>query len=173
MTALCYGTLTAVAGQSGAVNEALSFTDGSKIRVASSNSLTFSTAFSYSTWIRLRSFAGRDGGTGLDGIGGIDCWPYFINGELDEMRFYNRPLTREEIQSMYLFEKAPIQSLKIGSWQDPSTLSYNCVPTSWDKIQIRHLITVPAGAVANARKVVKELGGKLKLEKSAKLRLEK
>ena len=222
---IIYGTVNTVPGQSGAANGALSFTDGSKIRVSNSNSLTFSTAFSYSTWIQLRSLAGRDGNTGLDGItnygvhtifskncdkswlysmlladpkvpgtlnfsggtwdggwlssffeypvgtwmhlavacdervlenyingrlmassltkinftpsnttdliiGGMDCWPYFINGELDEMRFYNRALTREEIQAMYVFEKAPVQSLKIGSWQDPTTWSCTCVPTS-------------------------------------------
>jgi len=59
-----YGNIIPVADRKGNTNSAYQFTDGSKIRVSNSSSLQFSKGFSYSAWVRLRSFEGNDGDTG-------------------------------------------------------------------------------------------------------------
>lgn len=261
-----FGIINSVPDRKGTANNAFQFTDGSKIRVTNNASLTFSTGFSFSGWIRLRSMAGRDGDTGamtnlgahvifakncdrdwlysmliatqtntlnfssgtwystwlsnfltyspgtwmhvtisydanshylqkyINGrpvaearatidfaasnttdllIGGMDCWSYYFNGDMDELRFYNRALTREEVISTYAFEKAPIQSIKDGSWNDYTVWSCNCIPQPSDVLQVSHQITVPVNNIAQAFQINYTNNGKVTLGQGAKLFLNK
>ncbi|WP_425291135.1 LamG domain-containing protein [Spirosoma linguale] len=260
-----YGA-TPVDGQNGLANSAYRFADGNKIIVANNTSLKITNEFSFSAWVRLRSFAGRnntDGslssygthaifakdcdqgwfsctlitdsktpntvilssGNWLGGwqyyyftytvgnwvhvaivnknnrleqyingkmvsasfsnidftqvnsanlyIGGMACWPYFFNGDLDEMRFYNRGITESEVAAMYEFEKKPIFSINHGNWNDTSVWSCNCVPTSTDVVQVSHSISVPAKTAAYAWNVQYNLNGQVALESDARLILSK
>ncbi|GAB3999044.1 hypothetical protein GCM10028807_48190 [Spirosoma daeguense] len=44
-------------------------------------------------------------------------------------------------------------TLKTGDWNDISVWSCNRIPLSTDSLQIKHLITIPASYVANAKKI--------------------
>ena len=263
-----YGTINPVSDHNGNVNGAFQFTDGSKIRVINNASLYLTNGFSYSAWVRLRSFAGYDGNTGMwadygthaifskncdqamlsstmsslssntinyntgtwngawqsdffsytlgnwinvavsydastavpvlvvfiNGkivaksggridftstnsvdliIGGMDCWNYFFNGDMDELRFYNRGLTEQEIAATYEYEKAPVVSINNGNWEDTSVWSCNCVPTSTDVVQVKHAINVPAKTTAYAWNVQYSNNGQVTLSSEARLRLSK
>ncbi|MBD2702656.1 hypothetical protein IC229_18565 [Spirosoma sp. BT702] len=62
-------------------------------------------------------------------------------------------------------------TLKTGNWNDVSVWSCNRLPLSTDLLQIKHVITIPASYVANAKKIsfdlnqrlIYGLGGKLTL----------
>lgn len=255
---------TLVADRRGTPNGAYRFTDGSRIVVSNSPSLTLSNAYTFSGWINLRSFTGRDGNTGImsaaagvqtifskdcdrswlyfmvlpapDGqprmnfsggtwpgylsafarlnlnswvhvaqsheqgntalyingnlvaggattinfsasnqspliIGGMNCWSYFFNGELDDLRFYNRGLTHQEIKAIFVAENGPIQSVQTGSWLDPSTWSCGCVPTSSNPVEVKHVVNVPAAQTGYAYSLKYGVGGKVDMGTNAKLQL--
>ena len=54
-------------------------------------------------------------------------------------------------------------TVKTGLWNDPTTWSCNRVPVSTDAIQVKHIVTVPAGYVGNALKISFDSGQKLNL----------
>ena len=39
-------------------------------------------------------------------IGGMNCWSYYFNGDMDEIRFYNRALTEQEIKNTLYIRKS-------------------------------------------------------------------
>lgn len=256
---------TLVADRRGTPNGAYRFSDGAKIVVANSASLTLNNAYSFSGWFNLRSFEGRDGLTGamsttmgnhvlfskncdgdrlyfylypspdgiprlrfrggahpsvmgvvntvrldtwvhvaltydinvgsnlfingiLEGfsgtptdlassnqsnliIGGMICWPYFFNGDLDDFRFYNRALSTVEVKTIFLTENGPIQSIKTGSWLDPTTWSCSCIPSTTNPVEVKHVVNVPAAQTGYALSLKYGVGGRIDLGANAKLKL--
>lgn len=67
------------------------------------------------------------------------------------------------MQSMY--------TLKTGNWDDPTVWSGNRVPNSSDRLQLNHVITIPANSVAHGLQVVFKNGIKLQYGQSAQLLL--
>jgi len=104
-------------------------------------------------------------------IGGMNCWSYYFNGDMDEIRFYNRALTEQEIKNTYIYEKAPIQSVKTGNWNDYTVWSCNCIPQASDVLQVNHPITVPVNNIAHAFQITYGSSGKIELGQGAKLLL--
>lgn len=54
-----------------------------------------------------------------------------------------------------------MQTVKAGSWNDPTMWSCGRLPVVSDAVLIRHVVTVPAGFVSHAKKVSFNVGGKL------------
>lgn len=106
-------------------------------------------------------------------LGGMDCWNYFFNGDMDELRFYNRELTEQDVAATYEYEKAPITSINHGNWEDTSVWSCNCVPTKTDVVRVKHIVNVPAKSTAYAWNVQYSNDGQVTLGSSARLLLSK
>jgi hypothetical protein len=256
--------VTLVQDRRGTPNGAYRFSDGTRIVVSNSPSLTLNNAYTFSGWFNLRSFEGRNGNDGglsatagvqtifskdcdrswlylmiipapdgqprmnfsggtwpgyLSGfarlnlntwvhlvqthdqgntalyingnmvaagattinfaasnqspliIGGMNCWPYFFNGDLDDLRFYNRGLSPAEIKQLFIAENGPIESVKAGSWTNPTTWSCNCLPTPTNPVLVRHVVNIPATQTGNALSVSYGVGGRVDLGNGAKLEL--
>ncbi len=104
-------------------------------------------------------------------IGGTSCSSDFFNGDLDDLRFYNRSLSYQEIKSIFIAENGPIQSVKTGSWLDPGTWSCNCIPTSANPVEVKHVVNIPDAQTGSALSVRYGVGGRVDLGASAKLQL--
>ncbi|TAE34049.1 MAG: LamG domain-containing protein [Cytophagales bacterium] len=102
-------------------------------------------------------------------IGGMNCWPYFFNGELDDIRFYNRALTTQEIKDIFIAENGPIQSIKTGSWLDPTTWSCNCIPTTNNPVEVKHVVNVPAAQTGYGYSLKYGVGGRVDMGSGAKV----
>ncbi|MBO0938100.1 LamG domain-containing protein [Fibrella sp. HMF5335] len=254
-------TATLTTDRLGNANSAYRFSDGAKIIVPNSSSLQLTNSFTFSGWMNLRSFAGRDGNSGApspngthvlfskdcdrdwlnlllviqsaprgylaggtwkgslsyflnatgdtwthiamsyDGtymklyinglpiaasvspntftatnqrdlyIGGMACWPYFFNGDLDDFRFYNRDLTDDEVKATFIAENGIIQSVKAGSWLDVATWSCNCIPTAANPVVVKHMVQIPTAETGVAYTMKEVLGGQVVLGSTAKLQL--
>ncbi|MBO0932897.1 LamG domain-containing protein [Fibrella aquatilis] len=245
----------------GTANSAYHFSDGANIVVANSTSLQLTNSFTFSGWMNLRSFVGRDGDSGgsspngthvlfskdcdrdwlslllviqaaprgyvaggtwkgslshflsttldtwthvgmsyngtfiklyINGlpvaasaspntftatnardlyIGGMACWPYFFNGDLDDFRFYNRDLTDDEVKATFIAENGVIQSIKAGNWMDASTWSCQCIPTAANPVVVKHVVQISTTETGNAYTVKEMLGGQVVLGATAKLQI--
>ncbi len=102
-------------------------------------------------------------------IGGMNCWPYFFNGELDDLRFYNRGLSHQEVKDIFIAENGPIQSIKTGSWLDPTTWSCNCVPTTNNPVEVKHVVTILAAQTGYAYSLKYGVGGRVDMGSGAKI----
>ncbi|RYU95211.1 fibronectin type III domain-containing protein [Emticicia agri] len=60
-------------------------------------------------------------------------------------------------------------SIKDGAWNDPSIWSCNRLPTNADIVQIKHIVTVPAGYVAQAQQITYAQGPTVKFLQAAQL----
>ncbi len=58
-----------------------------------------------------------------------------------------------------------------GNWSNPAIWSCGRVPTATDRVQVRHLVTVPAGTTARALGIVYQSGGRVLLQTGAFLRV--
>ncbi len=61
-------------------------------------------------------------------------------------------------------------TLKAGLWTDPAVWSCNRIPISTDEVEVRHVVTIPAG-IANAKRVQYTAGGKIIYESGGRLLL--
>ncbi len=64
-----------------------------------------------------------------------------------------------------------MQTVKAGSWNDPTVWSCGRLPVVSDAVLIRHAVTVPAGFVSHAQKVGFEVNGKLSWGSASRLLL--
>ena len=64
-----------------------------------------------------------------------------------------------------------MQTVKAGSWDDPTVWSCGRLPLLTDAVLIRHAVTVPGTFVAHAQKIGFEVGGKLSWGSAARLLL--
>ncbi|MBD2703751.1 alpha amylase [Spirosoma sp. BT702] len=62
-----------------------------------------------------------------------------------------------------------IYTVRNGLWNEPTTWSCNCLPTSSDVVQIKHNVTVPASYIGVALQINFDLGQKLIFESGAKV----
>lgn len=104
-------------------------------------------------------------------IGSMNCWPYFFNSDLDDLRFYNRSLTYDEIKAIFVAENGPIESIKAGSWSDLTTWSCGCLPTNINPVLVHHVVNIPSTQTGNAFSVKYGVGARVDLGKLAKLEL--
>lgn len=66
---------------------------------------------------------------------------------------------------------ALMQTVKAGSWSDPTVWSCNRTPTATDPVEIRHVVTIPNGQTANARQIRYRTGGQISLGSNGRLQL--
>lgn len=66
---------------------------------------------------------------------------------------------------------APLYTIKPGNWNDALVWSQNRLPTSTDVVILKHLITIPAGSVVHARRVVDNAGSRLQYGVNGRLQL--
>ena len=64
-----------------------------------------------------------------------------------------------------------MQTVKAGSWDDPTVWSCGRLPLLTDAVLIRHAVTMPASFVSRARKVSFDAGGRLSWGSNARLLL--
>jgi predicted extracellular nuclease len=62
-------------------------------------------------------------------------------------------------------------TVKAGAWNDPTVWSCNRVPTATDNVTVKHSVTMPAGYLANAKKMLLDANGKLTYALTARLLL--
>ncbi len=99
-------------------------------------------------------------------IGGMNCWSYFFNGELDDIRFYNRA---PEVKNTFIAENGPIKTIRTGSWLDPTTWSCGCVPSTSNPVEVKHVVNVPAAQTGYALSLKYGTGGRIDLGANAKV----
>ncbi len=62
-------------------------------------------------------------------------------------------------------------TVKAGAWNDPTVWACNSVPTATDNVTIKHVVTVPAGYLANAKNMLLDVNGKLTYDATGRLQL--
>ena len=65
----------------------------------------------------------------------------------------------------------PLYTVKMGNWTDATVWSQNRVPTSTDVVVLKHTVTIPAGSVVHAQRVVYNTTNQLQYGQSAQLKL--
>ncbi|GAB4004801.1 hypothetical protein GCM10028808_03180 [Spirosoma migulaei] len=85
------------------------------------------------------------------------------------------PSINSAFSTSYFFQTHPLCSsmytIQTGAWNDPMIWSCNRIPTNTDVVWIKHIVTIPASYIANARQVGFESGQKLSFGTSAQLKL--
>ena len=62
-------------------------------------------------------------------------------------------------------------TVKAGAWNDPTVWSCNRVPLATDAVTVKHMVTMPAGYLANAKSLLLDVNGKLSYDATGRLQL--
>lgn len=62
-------------------------------------------------------------------------------------------------------------TVKAGAWNDPTVWSCNRVPLTTDAVTVKHMVTMPAGYLANAKSLLLDVNGKLSYDATGRLQL--
>ncbi|GAB3997844.1 hypothetical protein GCM10028807_43950 [Spirosoma daeguense] len=68
-------------------------------------------------------------------------------------------------------QAVPLQTVKAGSWNDPTVWSCGRIPAGGDNIQVRHLITIPGSFTANSYNVTYSADGSLRFGSESLLKI--
>ena len=64
-----------------------------------------------------------------------------------------------------------MMAVKAGAWNDPTVWSCNRVPAATDAVTVKHIVTMPAGYLANAKSLLLDTNGKLLYDATGRLQL--